>query len=399
MQKAEEELEKRAREPKVISKPDNSVEISQKLVTRRSDETRKHDFKKPPRDLETLISSNLSKLRTLDSEDQSKNGNKKIEISSLVWDELRGKQKTSNPFKELQEKGSVKTDVLNKYDESNNGSTSKVANKLPGIDTPPKVLSSPKLPSKKSSPAPAPPRPPQPKRKGNKGVLLLPYNKPKAPKPPKPPPPKLETEELSITCKSVNEKEPLYSTVNKESSKISNKDTEAELDGEDDEEEKSSFSDILPPSFPAPTLPPTRPPLRHSESLPAKPKPEKEKPPFEITVKAQVHEYATPDDGVDETSSNLEEKEPLYAPTIPLRSSSIIARRGLVSRGETFRSALCSAELGPPEFPPDKKSPLSPPPSRSQDPVELPPKVGSLPCRSASVADSIKSRSVFYASV
>ena len=77
-----------------------------------------------------------------------------------------------------------------------------------------------------------------------------------------------------------------------------------------------------------------------------------------------------------------------------------------VSKGETFRSYINLKDLDPPAaFPPDKDSPMSPPPSghSGQPPVEKPPKVTSLPfqsnTRSASVASSIKSRSIFYNSV
>ena len=78
----------------------------------------------------------------------------------------------------------------------------------------------------------------------------------------------------------------------------------------------------------------------------------------------------------------------------------------IVSKGETFRSYINLKDLDPPAaFPPDKDSPMSPPPSghSGQPPVEKPPKVTSLPfqsnTRSASVASSIKSRSIFYNSV
>lgn len=61
-------------------------------------------------------------------------------------------------------------------------------------------------------------------------------------------------------------------------------------------------------------------------------------------------------------------------------------------RLETFRSYVNTNEL--PSFPPDRQSPASPE-SASHPPK--PPKAGFLPCRSASVASSIKSR--LYASV
>ena len=93
--------------------------------------------------------------------------------------------------------------------------------------------------------------------------------------------------------------------------------------------------------------------------------------------------------------------ESLY-PSVPLRTSSILPRPALISKGETFRSYINLKDLEPPQaFPPDKNSPMSPPPSaHGQPPAEKPPKV--LPFqsgRSSSVASSIKSRSIFYNSV
>ena len=59
-----------------------------------------------------------------------------------------------------------------------------------------------------------------------------------------------------------------------------------------------------------------------------------------------------------------------------------------------FQETIQQERFGPPSFPPDRKSPMSPPPGKEQ-----PPKVASLPsCRSSSVS-STKSRSAVYASV
>ena len=89
--------------------------------------------------------------------------------------------------------------------------------------------------------------------------------------------------------------------------------------------------------------------------------------------------------------------ESLY-PSVPLRTSSILPRPAIVSKGETFRSYINLKDLDPPPaFPPDKKSPMTPPPPENA-PVEKPPK--NLPFhhgRSASVTSSLKSKQ--YASV
>ena len=149
----------------------------------------------------------------------------------------------------------------------------------------------------------------------------MPYNKPKAPKPPMPPPP-------SKAAKA--DKEPLYSQINKDL-KSSKSDVSECSD--------SVYSDVPPPSFP----PPSRPPLAHSASLPARP------PPPKTSDTAIKHEYDSP---AEETPTNgdydLMKSESLYgeadqrqhqqfAPALPLRSSSILAKPSVVSRGETFR--------------------------------------------------------------
>lgn len=94
-----------------------------------------------------------------------------------------------------------------------------------------------------------------------------------------------------------------------------------------------------------------------------------------------------------------EDEDLLLYPSVPLRTSSILPRPAIVSKGETFRSYINLKDLDPPQaFPPDKKSPMTPPPMPESTPVEKPPKT--LPYhqgRSASVASSIKSK--LYASV
>lgn len=67
-----------------------------------------------------------------------------------------------------------------------------------------------------------------------------------------------------------------------------------------------------------------------------------------------------------------------------------------LSTANNLKSPFISSRLGcsPAMFPPDKDSPMSPPPT------DNPPKINTLPYRCVSVASSsIKSRSVFYASV
>lgn len=95
----------------------------------------------------------------------------------------------------------------------------------------------------------------------------------------------------------------------------------------------------------------------------------------------------------DSQDSDLES---LY-PSVPLRTSSILPRPAIVSKGETFRSYINLKDLDPPQsFPPDKNSPMTPPPI--PEVVEKPPKtVPYQGGRSASVASSIKSK--LYASV
>ena len=90
--------------------------------------------------------------------------------------------------------------------------------------------------------------------------------------------------------------------------------------------------------------------------------------------------------------------ESLY-PSVPLRTSSILPRPAIVPKGETFRSYINLKDLDPPaQFPPDKNSPMTPPPQESTPPpAGKPPKLMPAQTRSASVASSIKSK--LYASV
>ena len=102
------------------------------------------------------------------------------------------------------------------------------------------------------------------------------------------------------------------------------------------------------------------------------------------------------DEAGNETTED--DLESLY-PSIPLRTSSILPRPAIVQKGETFRSYINLKDLEPPaQFPPDKNSPMTPPPQdTTPPPAGKPPKLMPTQTRSASVASSIKSK--LYASV
>ncbi len=456
MMKVEEELQKRVTEPKVVTMPDNSVAINSKPNKKRSrskeEEERMRDRfhsakRTQPKDLETLISTNLSKLRST-----SPSGAKvlprvvpsltakKVEISGLVLQELQGKGASSgNPFQDLQEKG--------------------FARPPDRTETP-----LPRPPSSKKSPAP--PRPPGPTQQKGRAS-----QKPKAPKPPVPAPPS-NLALIGSTGKARLE-EPVYSQVNKEA-KSGSTSRMSEVSSDFDESVSVVSSEDQPPSYPPPR--PSKPPLFHSMSLPASSsitvqhqQPPPKPPPPTVSaatttamtmISADVHKYDTPENGtlppssnnVDETPTNEHAKYDLIffweyyffenfqqltffvfsrlpssidavdekgkTPSLPNRTSSYGHQRQVaikiiilcqvlsnvlfiqVSRGETFRSYVNMSDLSgnsnqqqQSSFPPDRKSPMSPPVG------EVPPKVASLPCRSVSVASSIKSRSVFYNSV
>ena len=59
--KLEEELERRVREPAILMMPNNSVVVNNNRIPAKQS---KKMLPKPPRDIETLISTNLSKLRS-----------------------------------------------------------------------------------------------------------------------------------------------------------------------------------------------------------------------------------------------------------------------------------------------------------------------------------------------
>lgn len=128
-------------------------------------------------------------------------------------------------------------------------------------------------------------------------------------------------------------------------------------------------------------------------------------------VKSSIHHYDNTPTNAEisllKKACDEEDLENLY-PSVPLRTSSILPRPAIVSKGETFRSYINLKDLDPPQaFPPDKKSPMTPPPmppESSLPPMEKPPNPKTLPYqhhhhqgRSASVASSIKSK--LYASV
>ena len=140
--------------------------------------------------------------------------------------------------------------------------------------------------------------------------------------------------------------------------------------------------------------------------------------PMELEVKAEIdiHHYDnTPtndnsealllkkacdlDDDDEASKATEDDLESLY-PSVPLRTSSILPRPAIVPKGETFRSYINLKDLDPPaQFPPDKNSPMTPPPQESTPPpAGKPPRLmPSSQTRSASVASSIKSK--LYASV
>ena len=353
MMRIEEQLQLKAKEPKVIPLSDNKVVINASRKNHEGSNVRYQP--KQPKDIESLISNNLSKLRSTSPKGEKiltppTKPKDKIPISEMVLHELRGKitpQKRQNSetfSQELIRLGSLK---------------------------------------RQSRKSPAPPRPKLPP--------APPLVQKKPIKPPAPPPPQIST------C--LDDDEPLYSSVRKASSSKESLGSSC-----------SSSSSPPPPTHP--------PPLLHSMSLPCQPSSEleSENPPMEsnnhaIEVEVQVHQgnsdYETADysdhpiqkeaEAPDRTPTNenilLRESLDRF-PSLPRRSSSI-RPPGAIGKSYIHQSFHANHRiLGPPTFPPDKKSPLSPTSS------DIPPKVDSLPCRrSASVSSSIKSKSMTYASV
>ena len=308
--------------------PDNRVRITTAKKPKAPSPADAFRQPRQPKDIETLISNNLSKLRGTSPKGEKvfqpspTTPKEKIEISNLVLQELRGKNyqeaKRFNPFKELKEKGFVKSADI---------PDDEFFDMLMQPEKPHRT------PSKKSQ---APPKPPNP----SKQLLrrLSSSNKPKAPAPPKPPPPKAKMPE------------PLYSRVNKDKDCAS------------------------------PPPRPSRPPLRHAMSMPAThPVPELPSTSYEfehrvteeaeiyetlgssnsegsnsLKVEAEVHPphpYDTPDELDDEDEESPPEQTPTnevvslreairgeddgLEPLLPRRCSSI--RPSVMARLETFK--------------------------------------------------------------
>eukprot|EP00094_Tigriopus_californicus_P005635 TCALIF_05432-PA protein Name:"Similar to DNMBP Dynamin-binding protein (Homo sapiens)" AED:0.05 eAED:0.05 QI:0/0.53/0.43/1/0.8/0.87/16/1294/2068 len=346
MMKIEQEMERKAKEP-VIKKLEErkARSATNPFWSHRNNMVQIEP--KQPKDIESLIHTNLTKLRSDspnrgDTIDATFHSREKIQISQMVLDELRGKRRS--------EESSPQIDA----NLSPTDSETAMENQPPPAFTPP-----PKIPAKSIKKRPAPPKPNKP------STLAVKSNQP----PPVPPPPRKD--------------EPLYSRIHK----------------------LERGQSVLKRE------PPQRPPgpfLKHSVSLPAST--DEETIPEEtsdeirganlMTIEVDIHNghaYDTPDDDgrslaspYDETPTNENQRTILPAETQPSHGQGGCT-------GETFRSYINNSPkiLGPPAFPPDKKSPMSP----SHGPSFPPPKVASLPCRSDSVASSIKTRSVFYNSV
>lgn len=364
MMKIEEEMERKAKEPVTKKLEERKARaMTNPFWSHRTNLVKKEP--KQPKDIESLIHTNLTKLRSDspnrgDTIDSTCHIKEKIQISQMVLDELRGKRRAQESSPQIEDKVSPSE------------SETAMENHPPPAFTPP-----PKIPAKSIKKRPAPPKPSKPST-----LSLKPKNQP----PPVPPPPQKD--------------EPLYSRIHK----------------------LERCQSVVKKE------PPQRPPgpfLKHALSLPTSADestiPEEEVSSDQnptahlMTIEVDVHNthaYDTPDDDgrslaspFDETPTNdnpraphpTECRENPSGPRAPRRSSSILSRPSLLARAETFRSYINSPAkvLGPPTFPPDKKSPMSP----SHGPSFPPPKVASLPCRSDSVASSIKTRSIFYNSV
>ena len=419
--KIEEEL-KANKQPKVTPILDKSANAP----PRRSGVHASKMQPKPPRDIESLINSNLSKLRStspsrttaFDTAATARNKHK-VNMSQMVLEEMRGKNPPKRPSEPpkfaqaqltldiLAMKAGMMTDNGDEIVNGSNGTTtaSETVTSNNTTSTPPPPTSAspaPSLPTKPGTKSPAPPKPPPPKFR---------QNKPPAPKPPPPlpPPPK--------------DIEPIYSQINKYV--------------------KRSYSVAASDTVQSKRLAPARPPPIRQSSIPASAsRPHHEGSP--------VHSYDTPETSSpmststpdlagekcertptnenvsfddlnlnqissDECGSN--KSDPIYsglesvyappssvisaaAPSVPARTSSIAAPPISRKDVEAFRSYMnlkeytCPTATGPVgPFPPDRESPPA-----SEDDIH-PPKVATLPCRSISVASSIKSRSAFYATV
>eukprot|EP00095_Tigriopus_kingsejongensis_P009498 maker-scaffold1595_size34508-snap-gene-0.8 protein:Tk09498 transcript:maker-scaffold1595_size34508-snap-gene-0.8-mRNA-1 annotation:"dynamin-binding protein" len=364
MIKIEEELERKSREPIAAKLLEQRAKRLSSANALRSTAQTPRQEPKAPKDLDTLIHNNLTKLRS-DSPNPSRmstgsqDPRTKIEISRLVLDELRGK----NYYRSA---GDTENDVAKTMlrSDSVQSSESEVADSLP----PPAYTPPPKIPAKGSKKRPAPPKP-------NKPPSHMKALQQSAIMKPEPSVPVLN--------------EPLYTQINKLNRSVS-----------------VSKGQV------APERPP-RPKLKHNLSLPA---PARADDPPEgltrdeplatdgrnrMTIQADVHStvsYDTPhEDGdhhYDQTPTNEKEKpNNLPGPHVPLRSSSIPSKPPLDCRRDASRSIVHVRDLDLPVFPPDK-SQLSP------SSGEHPPKVGSLPCRTGSMGvGSMKARNGVYHSI
>ena len=419
MSRIEQELEKKAKDPTIlrrIQQPQQSMQYPYKRVPPPPPDSGSRTPKlvpKPPRDIDTLICNNLSRLRNLETPTStsplaanSPNAGKRISISQLVLEEMRGK----NP-EPVRPASGAKFD-LDLAKEIDDMIREQHAKKKPRAEHP-SPAQSPRPRAKRA----APPIPPGPKLRSVK-----------SPAPPRPPDPK---------AKPIKDLEPIYSQINKEARRFS-------VTGAGGERKAAPPRPSRPPLLPALSLPTTsNPPPHHVDRIEVKAD-------IHIHQTTKVHPYDTPENDesggggggggagsmggdamatptnevisctakVDDLPPASEEDElsnrsdPIYSssknsdssvraqasdsvyasyPAIPERTSSILRREQ-----ELYQEQIRQEQFGPPSFPPDRKSPMSPPPAGQ----EQPPKVASLPsCRSASVASSVKSRSAFYASV
>jgi hypothetical protein len=297
------------------------------------------------RDIESLITNNLFKLRSLSPSSAEKVAKATRDGSNLTYDRL---DVAKSVLVELNgKKGAVFLNSIKFFRFSQLLLIQYcIAERVAPVRPP--------VPEHQKKKAPLPPKPPSPKPRS------LIRNPPRLPAP--------TTDDLmDLTTPPERPKlppEPLYASVKKE-------------------------TQLLPP--------PSRPPRPHK--MPSM----ELNTASEVQVDVQVHHYDdTPTNDLENDLGSKsccdDDMESLY-PSLPLRTSSILPRPALVAKGETFRSYINLKDLEPPSaFPPDKKSPTT------LGPSEKPPKVASLPFpphggRSDSVASSIKSRSMFYASV
>ena len=437
MRRVEEELERRAKEPRMLQRlqqPQQQPGQQQLYPYKRAPppppssaaagQRAPRLVPKQPRDIETLITNNLSRLKSLQASPPhpemssssamttSTESSKKISISQMVLEEMRGR----NPEPVRPASGArYELDLAQRVDELIRETARKRREEASAASDSEAAASSPKPSTKRA----APPVPPAPKR---------PVKSPAPPRPPQPP-----------QTPPIQDLEPIYSQINKEARKF-----DRALSGEERKQAQ------------APPPRPSRPPLLPALSLPVWPNHVKT-----IEVVADVHRqhslhrhhpYDTPekdesaaaaaaaaastptneviaisckadpdltlnhictseeDDvvsnrsdptyGADlyssgknsDSSTRVNPPESVYAasshPAVPERTSSILQREQ-----QLYQETIQLERFGPPSFPPDRKSPMSPPGK------EQPPKVASLPsCRSSSVS-STKSRSAVYASV